>query len=106
MVGRNVPMKSLAIVLSGVLGKQVADETGLTQTYNFTLTFTPPENTGFDALIPRLPPEVQAQIPGKPDPNGPSIFTAVQEQLGLRLESRKVPSETMIIDAAQHPTEN
>jgi uncharacterized protein (TIGR03435 family) len=104
--GRNVPMKWLTRFLSSAVDKPVADETGLAGTYNFTLTFTSPENTGLGAMIARLPPEVQAQIPGRPDPNGPSIFTALQEQLGLRLESRKVPSETIIIDAAQHPTDN
>lgn len=106
MVGRNAPIKSLARVLSGQLGKQVADETGLSGTYNFTLTFAPVEGQGFSAMIARLPPEVQAQIPGRTDPNGPSIFTAVQEQLGLRLEARKVPSETIVIDAARRPADN
>jgi uncharacterized protein (TIGR03435 family) len=99
-------MKWLVAFLSSNLARPVADETGLTGTYNFTLTFTPGDNQGFEALIARLPPEVQAQIPGRPDPNGPSIFTAVQEQLGLRLEARKVPSDIYVIDAAQLPTEN
>jgi uncharacterized protein (TIGR03435 family) len=104
LAGQNASMTQLTTVLAMSLTKPVVDETELTGGYNFSLTWTPAENAGgLDAIIARLPPEVQARIPGS-DPNGPSIFTAVQEQLGLRLDSRKVPTEILIIDAAEYPT--
>lgn len=99
----NASMMQLVTVLAMHLTKPVLDQTGLTGTYNFSLTWTPDENAGgFEGMISRLPLEVQARIP-RADPNGPSIFTAVQEQLGLRLESRRVPTEVLIIDGAERP---
>jgi uncharacterized protein (TIGR03435 family) len=106
LLGQGATIAQLVTVLSMDLTKPVRDETGLTGTYNFSLTWTPGENAGgLGAMIARLPPEVQARIPGA-DPNGPSIFTALQEQLGLRLDSRKVSTEIVIIDAAESPTPN
>ena len=110
LTGRNATTVQLASVLSSVLGRPVMDKTGLRDAYNFTLTWTPGENEGRGAMA-LLPPEVAEDLrarglvaPG--DPSGPSIFTAVQEQLGLKLESQKAPVEVLVIDRAERPTED
>ena len=51
-------------------------------------------------------PENRQAKPGDAPPDGPSIFTAIQEQLGLRLRAEKVPIEVLVIDHAEKPTEN
>ena len=83
------PMTVLARVLSANVGRTVVDRTGLTGKYDFTLDWTPDQGT-------------QA-----PDTPGPSIFAALQEQLGLKLEATRGPVEMLVIDHAEKiPTEN
>jgi uncharacterized protein (TIGR03435 family) len=93
----DVPMQQLAQLLSQRVQRIVVDKTGLTGRYSFNLEFTP------DQMPPpgALPPGVQAP-PINPD--GPSIFTALQEQLGLKLESARAPVETLVIDSIEQPT--
>ena len=79
------------------LNRLVVDRTGLGGTYDMTLRFTP-DNIPSSGGGPSGPPPV--------DPNGPSIFTAVQEQLGLKLESQQGPVEVLVIDRVQRPTED
>jgi uncharacterized protein (TIGR03435 family) len=93
-----VPLAELAKRLSGVLGRTVIDQTGLTGDFDFILEWTPDESQ-FLQLPPGAP-----KPPPEADPV--SIFTAIQEQLGLRLESRKGPVETFVIDRAEKPSEN
>jgi uncharacterized protein (TIGR03435 family) len=91
---QQVPMTSLALALSASgLGRQVVDKTGLTGKYDLTLQWTPEQGSSGDAAPP-----VEA--------SGPSIFTAIQEQLGLKLESEKAPVEALVIDHLERPTEN
>jgi len=83
------------------VGRIVVDKTGLGGAYDFNLTWTP------DQIANRPPGGPDPQINGVPiDPNGPSIFTAVQEQLGLKLDSQKGPVSVLVIDRAEHPVEN
>jgi len=82
------------------VGRLVVDRTGLSGTFDLTLKWTPDRlPQGFDKKIAAggLPPA---------DPDGPSIFTALQEQLGLKLDSQKSAVEILIIDRAEHPIEN
>ena len=77
--------------LSIELKRPVVDRTGLTGFYNFTLRWTPDGRTAGDA------PE---------DASAPSIFTAVQEQLGLKLEPTKAPVQVLVIDRLERPSAN
>lgn len=97
MTFQAVPLVVLADFLSASLGKRILDQTGLTGMYTFTLTWTENE------LVPA----------GTPPPGAPSsasdtsaLIAAIQEQLGLRLESAKVPLPILVIDSVQKPSEN
>jgi uncharacterized protein (TIGR03435 family) len=84
-------------------GRVVQDRTGLTGNYDMSLSWTP------DQMPQRPPgaPDQPAQFNGGSiDPNGPSLFTAVQEQLGLKLDSQRGPVEMLVIDRAEKPVEN
>jgi uncharacterized protein (TIGR03435 family) len=84
-------------------GRQVIDQTGLTGGYDIDLTYTP-EALSAAALAARggAPPPVAGQV----DPNGPDLFTALREQLGLELEGRKMPLEVMVVDHIEAPSED
>jgi bla regulator protein BlaR1 len=97
--GQGMGMEMLASQVSGQLGRTVIDRTGLKGQYEIKLEFTP---EGSSQRGPADGPEASPP----PDPTGPSIFTALQEQLGLKLESSKGPVEIIIIDRAEKPTEN
>ena len=79
------------------VGRIVVDKTGLTGGYDFNLTWTPDQ-------MPQRPPGMPEPPPI--DPNGPSIFTAVQEQLGLKLDSQRGPVSVLVIDHVEHPVED
>jgi uncharacterized protein (TIGR03435 family) len=91
------PMSQAATMLNGQAGRPVVDRTGLTGNWQFELTF---------AQERRLGPEGQGDALPPPDPNLPNFFTALQEQLGLKLESTKAPFDVTVIDAVEHPTDD
>jgi uncharacterized protein (TIGR03435 family) len=90
--GRRVSMDMLASQLSSTLHSSVVDKTGLTGLYNVDLKWRPedarPSNEDADAE------------------SSPSIFTAIQEQLGLKLIPTKGQTETLVIDHVEKPSEN
>lgn len=97
--GQRIPMTGLARYLKTLLGEVVVDKTGLAAKYNFKLAWTPDEG---QAGRPGAGP-----APGSPaEENGPSIFTALQEQLGQKLDGTKGPVDTVVIDHAEKPSEN
>jgi uncharacterized protein (TIGR03435 family) len=93
-----VPMAQMIPMLERRLGRTVIDKTGLTGNFDFSVEWTPDETLG-----PRFGPDAPQP---QSDTAGPSIFTALQEQLGLKLESQKGPVEILVIDRAEKPTEN
>jgi uncharacterized protein (TIGR03435 family) len=96
----NATMPDFAGVMQlAVLDRPVVDRTNLQGRYDFTLTWTPDETqfASFGVRIP--PPSGAADAP-------PALFTAVQEQIGLRFESVRAPVEVMVIDRVERPSEN
>ena len=85
LTGRRASMPGLAATLSTLMGRKVLDQTGLTGVYDFTLEFAPPDAS---------------------DSTLPSLVTALQEQLGLKLEATKGPVDVVVIDHAEKPTED
>ncbi len=77
----------LAGNLSNWAGRLVVDRTGLTERYDGELSWTPDDAP-----------------PGVVDPNAPSLFTAVEEQLGLKLQSTMGPVDVLVIDSVERPT--
>jgi uncharacterized protein (TIGR03435 family) len=91
------PLFQIANAIANFIGRTVVDKTGLAGNYDANLTWTPDQ-------MPQRPPG--APEPPPIDPNGPSIFTAVQEQLGLKLDSQKGPVAVLVIDRVERPKEN
>ena len=103
LTAQAVPMTSLANMLSQQLQRTVLDKTGLTGKYDLELSWTPDQ--GSDPMF-KGPEGSPQRGDGAPDSSGPSIFTALQEQLGLKLQSAKGPVETLVIDHVEMPSEN
>lgn len=97
---RNATMSDLANVMqTAVLDRPVVDQTGISGRYDFTLKWTPDE-TQFASMGVRVPPPAD-------DPNAPpGLFTAIQEELGLKFESTKAPVDVIVIDRIERPADN
>jgi uncharacterized protein (TIGR03435 family) len=96
--GQKETIGQLVDALSRVTDRVVLDKTNLTGKYDISVDYTP-EQSQFEA-----PPGV---TPAPPiDSNGASLFTALQEQLGLKLESQKGPVDILVIDHVERPSEN
>jgi bla regulator protein BlaR1 len=102
------PMSAFANALSDQVGRKVLDKTGLQGNYDLALQWTPDEGQGRMFGGPGGGPDGRpaADSPPPPDASGPTLFTALQEQLGLKLESEKGPVETLVIAHIERPSEN
>jgi len=83
-------------MLSRQMGRTILDRTGLTGNYDFTLRWSPDNGA---TTSPNATDDSQSD-------SLPSIFTAVQEQLGLKLESTKAPADVLVVDHLEHPAQN
>ena len=97
--GLGMPMDVLVNELSRQLGRKIIDKTGLKGSFEFNLEWTPELGQGGAGPLGALPET-------KFETDGPSMFTAVQELLGLRLESTKGQVEVLVVDSVSRPTEN
>jgi uncharacterized protein (TIGR03435 family) len=89
LTAHDVPLDSLAYTLSGRLSRTVVDKTGLKGKFDLVLTWSPDDGSAAAS-----------------DSSAPSLFTALQEQLGLRLQPAKGPVETLVVDHVEMPSEN
>ena len=84
--GHRTSIRELATNLSAMMGRPVFDKTGIAGTFDITLSWTPDQA-----------PDVR---------DGPSIYTALQEQLGLKLDAGKGPVDIVVVDSAEKASEN
>jgi uncharacterized protein (TIGR03435 family) len=90
--------------LSYALAKPVIDKTGLSGNFDFAIPWNPEPREDGGPTTAGLPPGIPAQPPSPTD--GPSIFTVIREQLGLRLQSSRGPVEVVVIDDVRLPLAN
>jgi len=101
--GWAVSIDSVVDTLALLSGRPVIDKTGLKGLYDFKLQWTPDSASG-SGLLGLAPGSPDVTPPS--DPSGPSLFAAVQEQLGLKLDSAKAPLDVMVVDSVQRPKTN
>lgn len=94
MLGEAAPMTQVAQKLARLLERPVVDNTALQGNYDFSLEWTPDPGPS--------PPDAQSAESAL----GPSLFTALQQQLGLRLEASRGPVDVLVIDHAEKPADN
>ena len=96
-----IPIPVFLQYLAPKVNRVIVDRTGLTGNFDIELQWTP------DNLPPRpagLPADQPLRINGESiDPNGPSLFTAMQEQLGLKLDGARAPVEVLVVDRIERP---
>ena len=100
LTAQKTSLNLLANNLSQNVGRVVIDKTGLTGDFDIKLEWTPEDGERMG------PPRDNGETPPSAPAPGLSIFTALQEQLGLKLEARKGPVEILVIDRTEKPSEN
>jgi len=95
IIAQRISMETLAVALTRLLGTPVIDQTNAKGRYSFTLEWTP------EARSQAVPESAQSG-----GPTGPSLDEVIAQQLGIKLERKKLPIEVIVIDRAEKPTEN
>lgn len=95
MQAGSATMPEIAVMLSSLVGRTVVDKTGVPGQFRFQMNFAPVTASA-----------AQPADAADAATDGPSIFTALQDQLGLRLESSKGPVEVLVVDHAEKPSDN
>jgi uncharacterized protein (TIGR03435 family) len=96
-VGNALSVPQIVYVISQLVGRTVTDKTDLNGNFDVRLQFDPQSAAGAGPAVAPA---------GAVDPAVPSIFTAIQEQLGLKLESTRGPVHVLVVESARKPTEN
>ena len=96
---RGTALSFLLDLLSHELNRSVLDMTGLTGNFDYTLQWTPEDNAASMGLEPK-------DHRPRSNQEGPTLFTALNEQLGLKLEARKMPGDVIIVDNLDQPSAN
>ena len=96
--GSALSLEGFTGVLASLLGRPVIDRTGLSGNFDIDLEFAPELVQGLAGAPVDTPPPARSDLP--------SVFTALQEQLGLKLESTRAPVDVLVIDRAERPSEN
>jgi len=105
LIVRNLSMPEFATWMqSGVMDRPVVDQTGLKDKYDFTLKWTPDDSqfAQFRGVTGGPAPPPAGDNPNAP----PSLYTAVQEQIGLKIEATKAPDDVIVIDHVEKPSPN
>jgi uncharacterized protein (TIGR03435 family) len=106
MTFRAMPLSSLVLILSQQVGRTVLDKTGLTGRYDFTWQFGLSANPGAGRGGAAGAAPGGTSPSASPDSEPTSIFTVLQEELGLKLDSGKGPVEIIVVDHIERPSEN
>ena len=101
--GEAVDMSDLVLFVANWTDRPVVDKTGLTGIYDFTVEWRPDEYQVSMFQEMRVPEGLGAPAP---DWQGPTLFTALEEQLGLKLDSQKTPVEVLAIERVERPSAN
>ncbi|SPE26965.1 conserved exported hypothetical protein [Candidatus Sulfopaludibacter sp. SbA3] len=111
---KRIGVEGLANLLSNITGKPVIDQTELKGIYDFTLDYAPDTAEGGPMMMGGMPPPPPGagggeggRMPMASEPTGMTIYAAVQQTLGLKLEAKKLPLDNVVIDRIERvPTEN